>query len=133
MDINEVTKKNLLKYNAREFEITDDDLLNSKVGDLTVMQLVAILRMVKSNTRITRSQKYLDADKLILEYIKKNPNQTARQISNGLKIGFSVTKYYLTKLRANKQVVGYGMRLGSNLFGYYIYKEDNNGNDISRY
>lgn len=124
MKIEDVNRKNIMTFSPREINSLDDDLLNSKVSDLTVKQLIVILRMVKSNIKISRTQNLINAEQTILTHIRLKPTQTNREICNSLGIGINIVQYYTNKLMDDKKIVGISIKPGSKVRGFILTRDD---------
>jgi predicted transcriptional regulator len=134
MNIDDINRKNILTFIPRELQTLDDDILNSKVSDLTVKQLIVIMRLVKSNTRISKKSELINAEFEIYKFIKENPGCTNRQISNKIRCGFNIVKYYIGKMLDDKRIYGISIAPGSKLKGYHAAKLEEwvtDGTDVS--
>lgn len=124
MNVDDIDRKNLFYFNPKEMATLDEELLQTKMGDITVKQFIVISRMIKSNVRISKAKRLINLEQQTLTYIKQHPKSTNRQICNALEVGIGTIKYYTNKLLDAGKIIGISINPGSPIKGYLLKEQE---------
>jgi len=103
--MNPVPDDRLFSAHPKEFGSIDAEVLDMKAGNLTVRQLITILKMVKVG-RDPAIIKHSEAPKTVMKALTENPDGiTPWDLSKKYNEKYSVVRYYLKSLLIEGKVI----------------------------
>jgi DNA-binding transcriptional ArsR family regulator len=102
--MSEIPDERLFGAHPKELGTFDADLLDMKLGYLTVRQFIKLTKLIKAGRNPTLIR-HTQLDKKIIETLKMEPNGLSPySIGQVLSVEYSVVRYHLKKMLEDKKV-----------------------------